>query len=503
MTDLAPVLEETPSLTARVARGAAWIFSAGLIARLLGAVNTIVVARLLAPDDIGIVATATITMQLLQGVSDIGVSQAVVRFRDADRDDLDTLFTLSAMRGLLIGALLFAAAPLAAQFYGDPRLFLAFAGIALFPVLTGFLNPRFYEFERALSFSREFIVTIVNRLAGVAVSLAIAIAFRTYWAIICGMLASGAAQLFLSYAMRPHRPRINLKSLSKVFGFSGWLAGVSFMAALNNKLDVPVLTRFAGAGGAGVYFLGLQISELAAGQIAGPMTRALYPGLSEMQGDPVRMRAAFLKGVEALGAFAMPAAFGLSFVASDFTAVVLGEKWAAAAPVIALLAPVIGLQSLFFATQAYAVALGLTRLVFFRELIFFVLRMPVFIWAGLSYGLQGAVIAAATMGLFHVGLNLALFARAGGGAFWAPLWSARRPIAAVAMMALWFLALRPIAAPMDGVAPIWRLAADIFSGVAIYLAALLAFWRAEGGPDGVERRVLAAIAAMTGRLARN
>ncbi len=243
----------------------------------------------------------------------------------------------------------------------------------------------------------------------------------------------------------------------------------------------------------------MQLSETAAGQIAGPLTRALYPGLSEMQGDPARMRAAFLKGVEALGVFAMPAAFGLSFVAGDFTHVVLGEKWRAAAPAIALLAPVIGLQSLFFATQSYAVALGLTRLVFFRELIFFVLRMPVFIWAAVQHGLQGAVIAAAAMGLVHVGLNLALFARAGGGAFWAPLWSARRPIVAVAAMALWFLMLRPAAAPMETVSPVLRLGADIFCGGAIYAAALWAGWRAEGRPDGVEGRALSACAALTRR----
>lgn len=490
MSVTSTALEEKSSLTARVARGAAWIFAAGLFARGLGAVNTIIMARLLAPDAIGVVATATIIMQLLQGVSDIGVSQAVVRFRDAGRRELDTLFTLSALRGVVIGALLLALAPAAAGFYDDPRIFWTFAGVAAFPVMAGLINPRFYEYERALEFSREFIATILNRVAGVTVSLIVVIVFRSYWAIICGLLAGGFVQLALSYAMRPYRPRLSLSAFSKVFGFSGWLAGVSFMAALNNKLDVPVLTRLAGAPGAGVYFLGMHLSELAPGQIAGPVTRALYPGLAEMHDDPARMRAAFLKGVEALGAFAMPAAFGLAFVAQDFTTVVLGEKWSAAAPVIALLAPVIGLQSLFFATQSYAVALGLTRLVFLRELVFFLLRMPVFVWAALHYGLDGAVIAAAAMGIGHVALNLALFARAGGGAFWAPLWSARRPLAAVAVMAVWFVWLKDLAAPMDAIAPVWRLVIDILSGAIIYAAAIFTLWRAEGAPDGVESRLL-------------
>ncbi|GJL92660.1 lipopolysaccharide biosynthesis protein [Hyphococcus sp.] len=491
------------SLTSRVARGAAWIMGAGFAARLLGALNTIIVARLLAPEDIGIVATATITMQLMQGISDIGVSQAVVKFRDADRDDLDTLFTLSALRGVLIGALLFIAAPFAATFYGDPRLFWAFAGVALFPVLTGMLNPRFYEFERDLNFSREFFVTLANRLIGVAVSITIAVIFRTYWAIIGGMLAGALVQLILSYVLRPYQPRFSFKSISKVFGFSSWLAGVSFMAALNNKLDVPILTRLVGTSGSGVYFLGMQLSELVAGQIAAPVTRAIYPGLSELQGDPARMRRAFLRGVEALGAFAMPAAFGIAFTAPDVTHVLLGEKWAGAAGVIALLAPVIGLQSLFYATQSYAVALGLTRLVFFRELIFFFTRMPVFIWAAITHGLQGAVMAAAGMGLFHVMLNLALFSRASGRPFWEPLMAAHRPIASVAAMAAWFVLINPQITVFGDLPSIVRLGVDIGIGASIYVLAMIALWRIEKCPDGIERHVVDAVSAISAKFARN
>ena len=191
------------SLSGRVAKGAAWILGAGIAARLLGAANTIIVARLLVPDDIGLVAVATITMQLLQGISDIGVSQAVVKFRDADRDDLNTLFTLSFLRGLFIGLILAIAAPFATYFYGDERMLYAFLGVAIFPVIIGLYNPRFFEFERDLKFSREFIATVFNRVAGVTVSIAIAVIFRSYWAIILGMLAGASVQLCLSYFMRP------------------------------------------------------------------------------------------------------------------------------------------------------------------------------------------------------------------------------------------------------------------------------------------------------------
>jgi lipopolysaccharide exporter len=496
----------SPALTAKVARGAMWIFSGGLIARLLGAANTIVVARLLVPADIGLVAVAVLAMQLLQGFSDIGVSQAVVKFRDATRDDLNTLFTLSLLRGALVGLLLLIAAPLMAAFYNDPRMAGVFLGVAAAPVISGLINPRFFEFERDLRFSREFILTVVNKFAGVVVSVTVAIVFRTYWAIILGMLAGVVVQLILSYAMRPFAPRLSFKSMQKVFGFSGWLTGVSFVAALNNKLDTPILARAIGTGGAGIYFMGFQLSEMIAGQLALPLSRAIYPGLSTLQGEPERMRRAFLHGVAALGVIAMPAAFGLAFVAEDATALLLGEKWLGAIPVIQILAPVAGLQSLFYASQSYAMALGLTRLVFFRELVYFLIRLPVFVWAVLTYGLEGAIWAAAGLGLFHVALNLALYARTSGGRFWEPLISARRSLIATAAMAVWFLWLHPNFGGADiGVSDTLalglRLLADISAGAAVYGTAMVAAWVAEGRPDGVERSIWRAVIAIRQRRA--
>ena len=482
---------EVSGLGGRTARGAAWIFAARFVMRILGFVNTIILARLLAPEDFGLVAVALTAMQLLQNFSDIGVSQAVVRFHDAGRRDLDTLFTLSALRGALIAMLLFAVAPLTSSFYHDPRMFWVFAGVALYPLLTGFINPKFFEYERNLDFSKEFISSAVNKFAGVAVSIVIALIFRTYWAIIAGLVVSGAVQLALSYSMRPYAPRLTFQSMQKVFGFSGWLAGVSFMAALNNKLDAFILARVVGIAGTGHYYVGMQLSELPTSEIAGPIARAIYPGLAAMQADIERMRAAFLKGVAALGAVAMPASFGFAFVADDLIPLLLGGQWDNAIPVVQILTPVLGLQTLFVATQFYAMALGLTRLVFFREFLFFLIRFPIFIWAAIAYGLTGAVIAVAGCGLVHVALNLAIYQRASGAPFWEPLWSARRSIGALCFMAAYFLLTPHFFADAAGAKAFFRLGADIIIGASIYLAAHYLLWLTEGRPPGIEGTVLA------------
>lgn len=486
MTETGP----TENLAGRVAAGAIWIVGARFVMRAFGFVNTIVLARLLAPEDFGVVAVATAAMQLLQGVSDFGVSQAVIKFRETGRVALDSLFTLSAARGVLIAAILCAIAPLAADFYSDPRIFWVFTGIALYPLLTGFANPAFYEFERDLELSKEFISSALTKLAGVVVSVAIALAFRSYWAIILGLAASGAVQLVLSYAMRPYAPRFSLAGARSVLGFSGWLFGVSIITALNNKLDTFVVARALGPAETGLYTVGCQFAELPTSELAAPIARAIYPGLSALQGDVQRMTAAFLRGVEALAVIALPACFGLSFVARDLVPLLLGAQWAEAVPVVQLTAPMLGFQSMFLATYYYGLALGKARLVFFREVAYFVLRFPIFVYAVLAHGLQGAIYAAASLGFFRVALNLVVYAQASGRPFWEPLYQARRSFAATAAMVVWFVFLRPQIALVEAAPPIARLAADIFMGAAVYGAAHFALWRVAGSPSGAESALL-------------
>ena len=89
-----------------------------------------------------------------------------------------------------------------------------------------------------------------------------------------------------------------------------------------------------------------------------------------------------------------------------------------------------GFQTLFVATQFYAMARDMTKLVFYREFFFFFLRAPLLVWATIEYGLMGAVYACAATGVVHAILNLTLYARVSSGGFFDPLWAARRSLAA-------------------------------------------------------------------------
>ncbi|MEM9014602.1 MAG: lipopolysaccharide biosynthesis protein [Pseudomonadota bacterium] len=499
----AMVNEPSEDLTRRVAVGALVVGASRLTVRSLGLINTLILARLLTPEDFGLVALGVTIMQLLQNISDIGVSETVVRYRNAERKQLDTLFTVSLIRGVLIAAFFIAAAPFAAGIFDDPRIYWVFIGVSVTPLFHALMNPRFFEFERSLDFSRDFLAAALNKLVAVAVSIAIALTYQTYWAIIAGLAAGTLIQTIISYVVKPYLPRLSLAAFRELVGFTGWLTGVSLAAALNNKLDVLFLGRLVGPAATGAYFVGGQIASLPTEELAAPMSKAVYPGLAALQKNRDRMRNAFLRSVEVQGAITMPAAIGAAFVAPDLIALLLGGQWRAAVPVLQGLAPGVAISSVFYATQPYAVASGHTRAVFIKEILLFFIRMPLFLFAAIQFALIGAVVAAAFAHWVHAVLNLLLYARVSGEAFWRPLKKLWRPIAGCAAMALFFLLIRPAAPMFDDAPLLLRLTADIAAGVGIYGVTVVALWRMSGAPSGPEQMAVNALQNGRRRLDRN
>ena len=478
---------------AAAAKGASLIVGGSYAARLIGLASTFVVARLLTDEDYGVFAIGLVFYQLMVGFTEVGLNLAVVRFRDATDEDYDTLFTISFLRGVLLTLIMAGAAPIMAMIYDDQRLIGVFLGLAVTPFLIGTLNPRFYEFERDGDFSREVAVMLTAKITTVVVTITLAVLTRSWVAIVAGVVADAALRTALSYALRPAFPRLSLASFSKVFGFTGWITLVAIFAALNNKLDAMLFGRLVSPGAAGQLYLGAQLAELPTRDVSVPLARAIYPSLSARQTDPEAVRVGFLQGCQALGAVALPASVGLALLAPLVVPLLVGAQWDEAVPVVQIVGPVLGLQTVFAATQGYAMAIGRVGAVAAREGAFFCLRTPVLIWALTTHGFTGGVLAVAGMGLVHCVLNSLVYARLSGRAAWEPLLTARRSLAATAVMAAALYAAQNALPTTMG---LLALPVLIAVGGLAYVAVHWSLWRAEGQPAGVE----ASVVGMAGRL---
>ena len=149
----------------RITKGAGWIYAYRWLDRLLSFAALVVLARILAPEDFGLVAIAASYVAIVEGLSDFDVNSALIRTRDEDRSLYDTAWTLSVARGVVSALLMVAVAP----FVVDPRIETVLYVLAVSPLLNGLSNPRFVMFERDLVYSRLAFQTLAARVVSFGV----------------------------------------------------------------------------------------------------------------------------------------------------------------------------------------------------------------------------------------------------------------------------------------------------------------------------------------------
>ena len=207
----------------RLATGAVWVIGARLLSNVAAFIGMLALARLLLPEDFGIVAIAMTATVIVSSLTEVSVSAALVHLRKVEEDHFHSAWTLGMARGIVLSAILAGLAWPITWAYGDARLLplmLVMAGITM---ISGFANPRLAIFARELSFWQDAVLNLGGRVTGLVVSIAIAWTFRSYWAIVAGQAATAACTIVLGYLLLPYRPRIRFYDLRRMLSFSAWL----------------------------------------------------------------------------------------------------------------------------------------------------------------------------------------------------------------------------------------------------------------------------------------
>jgi lipopolysaccharide exporter len=473
--------------TERFATGAGWLYAYRWLERLLDFLAIVVLARLLAPDDFGLVAIAASLATIVEGLSAFDVDKALIRSRDDDRALYDTAWTLSVLRGLLAALAMWAVAPWVA----DARMATVLRVLAVGPILNGLRNPRFVTFERDLVYSKLAVLTITAKVLSVTAMLVVATASRSYWALVLGQLAYAFVSTVLSYLLQPYRPAISLARVSTLASFSGWLTLASVVTALSMETDKLIVGWLVGVTDAGLYFMTQRVGVLPTQEMLSPLLRMLFPAFSGLGDDVARLRRAARESINVLGSLSLPAGFGFALVAAEFVPLVLGRQWDPIVPLLVVLVPYLGLRSTLSMALPCVLALGRTRLLFWVSAAYALVHVPVFVAGTALFGLPGAIGSIVVAGVLYWSLNAWLLHTLLGISLGQILHELRRPLAATALMVAVVAGLAAVA-PLDTLAvsaPAVSLAVKVVVGGAVFCGALFAIWRLEGRPAGLERRV--------------
>lgn len=464
--------------------------------RLVGLANTIVIARILSPDDYGVMAMSAVIVELLMMLSDTNVDLALMREPGAARPVYDSAWTVQLLFGVLAAVAVAAAAPLLASYYHDPRVTEVMYILALRPLIMGFENVGVVEFRKTLDFAKEFRYAIFRRLSLFVFSLILALTLRNYFALAIAAPVSAAVAVIFSYGMSTYRPRLAFSHIGRVWGASKWMILQNVAQSALDRSDEFVIGGVAPSAAVGNYFVAGQVAPMPTREIAWPMERALMPVYARIASDTGALKTAAVDVMAMMGTLCLALGVGVALVAQDLVVTVFGAQWTNAVPFFRWLA-VFGifaalgrpLMPLFFMRgreRAYALLTGAQA----------ALTLGATIYAAHAASLQ-AVAAART---FVGGLFFVVFCAAAGraapvglGDFGRVLW---RPAAAAGVMA----AVVTLVQAGPPAAPILGLARDCAAGAAAYFTVLFALWGAAGRPPGPERILLDRARAVWGRL---
>jgi O-antigen/teichoic acid export membrane protein len=322
-----------------VVRGGVWIFALRITERGFGLIRLVILARILAPHDFGLMGIALLTMATLETFSQTGFHAALIRKKDNTDSYLNAAWTVLILRGFLLFTILLFIAPYVAIFFKVPQAKAIIQVIGLSVLLQSFTNIGVIYFQKELEFNKQFLYQLSGTLADFVVAVSAALILRSVWALVFGLLAGIITRLIASYLIHIHRPRLSLdlRKAKELFGFGKWVLGSSILIFLITQGDDIFIGKLLGATMLGFYQMAYRISNMPATEITHVISQLTFPAYSKLQDNLPRLREAYLKFLQVTAFLCFPIT-GLIFVlAPDFTKVFLGDKWMPMVPAMQVL----------------------------------------------------------------------------------------------------------------------------------------------------------------------
>ncbi len=296
---------------------------------ILQILGVIVLARLLTPEDFGLVAIVMILTRFAPLLIDFGMADAVTQRSKITEGQVSALFWLTSGFGVAVAVGLAMCSPLIAWLYREPRLQSIALVFAMTFVFTGLSSQHLALLQRTMQFVAIAKIRVLSALAGFAVAILIATSGHGYWALVLrpvvntGCIAAGT---WLACRWRPGFPVFDTE-VKSMLRFGMHVLGFSTISSVTDVADRIALSLFYLPSVVGLYQNATNMYENA---IIFPLTQLHgvgTAGLSKLQSYPATLLQKYEATLSALAFFVMPAAAILSVTGQDLAVILLGEKW--------------------------------------------------------------------------------------------------------------------------------------------------------------------------------
>ena len=474
MADPAEPQSPRPSLAAQVRTAVIWRSGSQIGTQIVSWASTLIVIRLLAPEDYGLFAMAQVMLMFLNTMNGYGLASALIREEEVSEERLrQTLGMLMLLNGGL-AVTQFIAAPLVALWFDQPMVTQLLRVQSLLYLAVPFCALSHAILSRRMDFRRPAQVRLAAALAGAGTALTGALNGWGVWTLVTAPLMMLLTEAIgMTWAARaPIRPSFRFTGARHIASFGGVMTATQIFWFVQSQADVMIAGRVLDAHSLGVYTTGLFLAQLMAAKFVPPINEVAYAAYSRQQseGEAHLVAPALLATVRLVMLVGLPAYAGLAVVAPVLVPVLLGEKWLEIIPLLPILAGAMAMLTLQILFAPAVNARGFPGIPL-RVTMLGSVVMPTAFFTGSHWGLTGfawgwvggmAVLLAATVTLSRRVLGFSL-----AGLIQAIL----PPLGAAALMTAG-VELLIHTLPMQILSPFVALVITVVMGAALYLGAI-------------------------------
>ncbi len=348
------------SLRQKAAKGVFWTITQNWGYQAISFIVFFILARLIGPEDFGLVALALVYIIFLQVFLDQGFTQALIQRQDLDPEHLDTAFWTNFTIGLVLTVFGIATASLAAEWFKQPELAPVIRWLSLSYLIGSLRGVQQALFRRRFAFKALAARSLVAIVIGGAVGVGMALFGLGVWSLVGQQLVNALAGVLVLWWASDWRPglKVSAKHFRDLFDFGINIVGFNLLDFFNRRADNLLVGYFLGPVALGYYAVAYRVLLVMTQLLTSTMNSVALPTFSRLQGEPERLRQAFYTVTQLTSLISFPTFLSMAALAPELVQVLFGDKWAASIPVMQVLAFIGILHSLTYFNGSVLMAMG-------------------------------------------------------------------------------------------------------------------------------------------------
>lgn len=318
-----------PSLTQQTVRNVGIVYGMTIFTKLLGIISIIILARLLNPSDFGLVGLASIVIGILILFQDIGLGAALIQRTNNINEAANVVFYTTIFLRTMLYIIAFIVAPFAAMFFNESLVTPIIRISSLSLIIESFGAGHTTLLTKDLKFKQLTIIEIICGFVSTVLTIILAFLGFSFWSLVYGSLSASPIRVILWWIISSWRPKLmfNKQIAKEMIGYGKHIFFINLMGFWIKNSDNFTVGKVLGTTQLGAYLLAYKFGLYSATNLSALVGRVMFPTYSKLQGQPEKIRKAYIKTLRPISLLAIPIAFGTIAIAPEFVMFVLGKKW--------------------------------------------------------------------------------------------------------------------------------------------------------------------------------